>query len=111
MAKVIFQPVLTKEEWETGELSSFMVYRSLANAKQDYPKHVIAAYVEGEIEDPTFVDDIDERTPTFYVDIPSSSSEEWINIESFKTRPEAIAYAQARFGADENGMVSLISQS
>ena len=73
--RVYYQPVLTKEEWETSELFSFMVYRSLANAKQDYPKHIIAAYVEGEIENPTFVDDMDERTLTFYVDIPSSESE------------------------------------
>ena len=109
--RVYYQPVLTKEEWETSELFSFMVYRSLANAKQDYPKHIIAAYVEGEIENPTFVDDMDERTLTFYVDIPSSESEEWITIETFKSHTEAVIYAQMRFNADENGMISLISQS
>jgi len=47
----------------------------------------------------------------FFVDIPQSDKEEWLNIQSFSTREEAIDFAQFKFGADENGMVSLISQS
>lgn len=109
--QVFYQPILSKEEWEKGELPSFGVYRELANAKEDYPKHDIAAYEEGDIENPTFVDDEDQRTVTYYVDIPNSNSEEWISIESFKTREEAIAYAIEKFGADVDGNVSLISVS
>ena len=51
----------------------------------------------------------------FAVDVPSSISDvygnyhEWVNIDSFKTREEAIKFAQEHFGADENGMVCLIS--
>jgi hypothetical protein len=48
---------------------------------------------------------------TFYVDIPQLGKEEWISVETFDTRAEAIAYAQKNLGADENGMVSLISVS
>jgi hypothetical protein len=47
----------------------------------------------------------------FYVDIPQEDKEEWKNTGTFETREEAIKYAQEKFGADENGMVSLISQS
>ena len=47
----------------------------------------------------------------FYVDIPQEHKEEWLNTGTFDTREEAIKYAQEKFGADENGMVSLISQS
>jgi len=112
MSKEIFyQPILSREEWESGDLSSFMVYRNLKNAKADFPNHTIAAYEEGDIEEPTFVDDVDERTETFYVDIPNSHSDEWICVQSFKTRGEAITFAREKFNADENGMVSLISQS
>lgn len=115
MKQIYYQPILTREEWETGELSSFMVYRSLANAKEDYPKHVIAAYEDGDIEDPTFVDDEDFRTPIFYVDIPQQIDgklqEEWVNLETFLTRDEAIQYAKEHLGADDNGMISVISQS
>ena len=52
----------------------------------------------------------------FFVDIPKvngdgTPSEEWYNVQSFKTKKLAIKFAQKHFGADENGMVSLISQS
>jgi hypothetical protein len=47
----------------------------------------------------------------FYVDIPQEHTDEWLNTGTFKTREEAIKYAQEKFGADENGMVSLISRS
>ncbi len=47
----------------------------------------------------------------FYVDIPNADSEEWINIDTFDTREEAIAFAKEKFGADDNGNVSLISAS
>lgn len=58
----MYQPVLSKEEWETGKLPSFGVYHSLKKAKEDYPKHIIAAYLEGEIEEPTYMDNnIEQR--------------------------------------------------
>ena len=110
--QIFYQPILTPDEWTKGELSSFMVYRQLANAKADYPSHQIAAYEEGDIEDPTFVDDEDDRTQTFYIDVPPVNGQpEWHNVESFKTREEAIEFAKEKFGADENGMVCLLSVS
>lgn len=51
-----YQPVLSVEEWETGELASFEVYHYLENAKKDYPDHQIAVYEDDDIEEPTFVD-------------------------------------------------------
>lgn len=51
----------------------------------------------------------------FAVDVPPSypdrngSYQEWVNVNYFETREEAIKFAQDNFGADENGMVSLIS--
>ena len=58
---------------------------------------------------------VEEMLPVFYVDIPQCNgfgepSEEMRNVESFDSREEAIKFAQEKFGADENGMVSLISQ-
>lgn len=52
----------------------------------------------------------------FYVDVPPSEIFEdvetpWINIESFDTKEEAIAFAMKYFGADENGMICIISKS
>ena len=35
--------------------------------------------------------------------------QEWINIEFFKTKQEAIDFVKEHFGADENGMVCLVS--
>lgn len=62
MEKVMYQPILSKEEWETGKLPSFGVYHSLKKAKEYYPKHTIAAYLEGEIEEPTYMDNnIEQR--------------------------------------------------
>jgi len=52
----------------------------------------------------------------YFVDVPPSypnkqgSFEEWVNVESFKTHEEALKFAQDNFGADENGMICLISQ-
>jgi len=112
---IYYQPVLSKEEWEKGIIPSFGVYRELKNAKEDFPKHQISAYSGDDIEDPQFIDDLDGRTPTYYVDVPPSdlTADEgsWVNVETFKTRPEAIAFAQEKYNADENGMVSLISVS
>lgn len=51
---------------------------------------------------------------TYFVDIPKvdgngKPSEEWYNVESFKTEKEAIEYAQKYFGANEEGSINLIS--
>lgn len=56
MKKVMYQPVLSVEEWETGKLPSFGVYHNFDNARKDYPNHTIAAYGEDEIEEPTYMD-------------------------------------------------------
>lgn len=58
---------------------------------------------------------VDEEQNTFFVDIPSilnvnGIDESLINVESFATREEAIEFAQQHFGADENGMICLISE-
>lgn len=57
-----------------------------------------------------------EKETTFYVDIPTRDSVEnpdasWINIKSFDTEAEAIEFAIKYFGADENGMICIISKS
>jgi hypothetical protein len=52
-----YQPILSNVEWESGKLASFMVYKHYENAKRDYPHHTIGAYEEGDIEEPTFVDE------------------------------------------------------
>ena len=114
--QIYYQPILTSDEWNSGELSSFMVYRYLSNAKADYPNHTIAAYEVGDIEDPTFVDDEDFRTSSFFVDIPAidyngNPKDEMINVAEFKTKDDAIKFAKDKFGADDNGMISLVSQS
>jgi hypothetical protein len=108
--KIFYQPILTEQEWESGTLSSFEVYKNLENAKRDFPTKMIAAYLEGDIEEPTIVDE-EEFPKVFYVDIPQLDSEEWVNVETFDSKEEAIAFARDKFGADENGNVSLISQS
>lgn len=49
----------------------------------------------------------------YAVDIPQCFNgdpiDEWYCVEYFKTKEEAIKYAQEHFGADENGCVCLIS--
>jgi hypothetical protein len=50
----------------------------------------------------------------FAVDIPKVEgdgrpSEEWYCVEYFKTKGEALKFAQEFFGADENGNINLIS--
>jgi hypothetical protein len=48
----------------------------------------------------------------WYVDIPNyGDSETWVNVKMFDTKDEAIEFAQDRYGADENGMVLLVTGS
>lgn len=49
------------------------------------------------------------------VDIPKvncdgTPSEEWYCVDYFESKEAAIKYAQEHFGADENGMVCLVSK-
>lgn len=56
-----------------------------------------------------FNDDIENH---FAVDIPHVDridSGEWTNLETFQTREEAIKWAMEKLGADENGMICVIS--
>lgn len=110
--EVFYQPIMTAEEFIKNDLASFMVYRKFENAKTDYPKHTIGAFTENEIEEPTFVDDEDDRTETFYVDVPpSNGSDEWHIVTSFKTKQEAVDFAKEKFGADNEGNVCLVNAS
>lgn len=45
----------------------------------------------------------------YAVDIPNSIGDEWICIEYFETKKEALKFAKDKFGADKNGKVNLIS--
>lgn len=60
----------------------------------------------------SMTNDEGDQINIFYVDVPNPNIDtvEWINIESFGTKEEAIAFAQKHFGADENGCVSLVAQ-
>ena len=52
--------------------------------------------------------DIDEMH--FAVDIPQIDKEEFICVEYFETRKDAIKFAQEKYGADSRGRISLVSQ-
>lgn len=58
-------------------------------------------------------DEIEDWETTYFVDIPQCFNgepiDEWRTIKEFKTNEEALKYAQEHFGADENGMICLIS--
>ena len=54
-------------------------------------------------------DEVNITEMKFAVDIPQADKEEWLAVEYFYTKEEAIKFAQEKFGADENGMVGLIS--
>lgn len=46
----------------------------------------------------------------YALDIPNPFKDEWICIEYFETKKEAINFAREKFGADKNGKVNLISK-
>jgi hypothetical protein len=49
----------------------------------------------------------------YAVDVPNSDVSDpnnvWLAVEYFKTRKEAVKFAQEKYGADKNGKVSLVS--
>lgn len=50
----------------------------------------------------------------FAVDVPNPNTigqpnAEWINVNYFETKADAIKFAQEHLGADENGMICVIS--
>jgi len=49
------------------------------------------------------------RKMKYAVDIPTDETDEWICIEYFYTKKEAIKFVREKFGADESGKISLIS--
>jgi hypothetical protein len=73
----VYQPVLTDQEWESGVLSSFEVYRYFDSAKKDFPNHTIAVFEEEDIEDPTFVDKRRIKIELWYDTIPSNPWTDW----------------------------------
>ena len=57
-------------------------------------------------------EDFEDSEDSYAVDIPHVSrieSGEWTNLATFKTREDAIAWAMEKLGADENGMICVIS--
>ncbi len=46
----------------------------------------------------------------YYVDIPTDKDGVWKNTNTFFSRDEAIAFARAKYGADKNGCICLITQ-
>lgn len=54
-----YQPVLSIAEWEAQDkLPSFGVYREYENAKKEWPNSTIGIFTKGDIEDPTFMDEL-----------------------------------------------------
>jgi hypothetical protein len=55
----------------------------------------------------------DNTEDSYAVDIPHVNrieSGEWTNLATFKTKEEAIQWAQEHLGADKNGMICVISE-
>lgn len=46
----------------------------------------------------------------YFVDIPQVDSSEWKSVASFKSKQEAIGFCKQRFGADDTGMIVIISE-
>jgi hypothetical protein len=53
---VYYQPVLTEREMFENDVFSWHVYRSLMNAKKDFPNNEIKEYSGDDIENPVYVD-------------------------------------------------------
>lgn len=51
-----WQPELTNQEWTTGDLFSFQVFRTKKNAVLGYPNRKINRYTGNDIEGRVFVD-------------------------------------------------------
>lgn len=68
----------------------------------------MAFYGDGKHNENMEYRQIDE-TMKFAVDIPQLDKDEWLAVNYFETREEAIKFAQETFGADENGNICLIS--
>lgn len=45
----------------------------------------------------------------YWVDIPQENSTAFVNVAEFKTRKEAIEYAKEQFGANDKGMICLVT--
>jgi len=59
--EVYYQPIMTDAQWnEHRDFNSFDVYRSFHKAKADFPDCEIGAYSGDDIEDPNYVDDIQQ---------------------------------------------------
>ena len=48
----------------------------------------------------------------YWVDLPDSNALDgsWSNVAEFDTRPEAVEFIRDRFGGDEEGRISLITE-
>jgi len=52
-----------------------------------------------------------EEEIKYYVDIPQLDREEWVNVDTFTSKEEAIKFAQEEFGADEEGRIQIVTPS
>lgn len=108
MKKLFYRPILTDAEVELYEFETGDCYCKFENAVDAFPSHRIEAF-ESELETLNVLDI--EFSEHFYVDIPNIEGDEWLNVEMFNSKEEAINFAIDRFGADHEGKVCLISQS
>lgn len=104
-----FQPRLTDEQWESGQLNSFDVYRHHENVKEDFPDAVIDIYRNGDIENPTFIDDEDGRSPEYEVSVPKHNEDTQIFFTS-NDKEEAKLFAQIFLFSDSEGRIETISK-
>ena len=100
--------IINNKDLSDGEVIDEIV-DYLKNNLLYVPKRFLKKEILSRLED----DIIDEELH-FAVDIPKigevgTPSEEWYCVDYFKTKQEALQFVQDKFGADENGMISLIS--
>ena len=69
-----------------------------------------------DLENDPEVDELIAPEKTFYVDVPPADltlngddGTTWINVDSFQTREEAVAFAKEHYGADDVGRVALVT--
>jgi len=53
----------------------------------------------------------DDTGRMFFVDLPNINILDgaWVNVGMFATREEALAFAREKFGADEEGRITIVS--
>lgn len=114
MQKIFYRPILNVLDDRFQEMQNGGCYREYDNAKADFPMKVVEAIKIENISLGffTIIDDEDFRTGKYYVDIPPiNGGDEWNSVFESGNRLEAIAYAKEHFGADDDGMICIVSHS